>query len=338
MNPLLAMLVVGCVDPVKPPPDTAGDTAEGDTADPCDDGAVEVPGNGADEDCDGTDGQALIYVVERYDGIFWVIDRATGAAVSSIPDMRAMVGVAPAPDGTVFVSRTDGMLSLVDPVAGTFSDVIAREGATLGYPQGLWYDASTATVLVADVVKNQVFEVDPLTATVTVIADVSEPEDVLRRPGQTTFWVTSRSDHALYRVDGPGATPVAVASITDAHSIAPGRDGVLYVMGTGDRVVYGVDEATGAMSTVAADFAAAGPVGLCVDPSAEGLLLTDHGGGTVFAHDLATGTTAAWSTAVNVPFECGSNVPFDADGDGELGWSHGGGDCDDADPSRTTGC
>lgn len=298
------------------------------------------PGDSAPADDSGNTGPIdervpTTYVIERYAGDLFAISRDTGSLIWTFSGLAPAVGLAVDRRGDIYLGCTDTDLvgSLVRVRAdGSASEVVIPADGTLLRPQGLWYDAASDTLLLADVNASMVYEVALDSFALTTLTDqVPEPSDVTRRPGEQTLYVTARGEGRVYAVASDGTATVLAEGLPDAHSLAPGQDGLLYVMVTGQRAVVSVDEATGESAQIVADFTEHGPVGLCLDERADGLMLTDHGGGTLFHLDLNTGTTTPFFSSEDDLYECGHNAPVDGDGDGWYAVSAGGPDCDDAD-------
>lgn len=277
-----------------------------------------------------------VYVVERYAGHLYAIDRSTGATRWTRDDLPPTVGLAVDGEGAIYLGVTDtddvGSLARLSP-DGAELDVLLPADGTLLRPQGLWYDAFTDTLLLADVSAGTVYEVDLDSLALRVIADsVPEPSDAARRPGQDTVYVSSRSQGRVYAVSPGSGEPAPFAGeVPDAHSLVPGADGVLYAMATGLNALVALDEASGAVTVLARDFSSAPAVGLCLDALPDGLMVGDHAGATLHHYDVVTGVVTPFFTASADLYECGHNAPPDQDGDGWISDTHAGPDCDDQD-------
>jgi PQQ-like domain len=278
----------------------------------------------------------VIYVTERYAGDLIAIDRSTGIEVWRREGLEAAVGLAVDRDGYIYLGTTDNddVGSLVRVSSdGVDAEVLIPPDGTLLRPQGLWYDAANHLILLADVNASIVYEYGIDDGSLAVLTDqVPVPSDATRRPGETTTWVTSRSEGRVYKVDDlTGAATALSGDLPDAHSIVPGTGGVLYAMATGSNGLVSVDQTTGEAILLASAFSATPPVGLCLDAIDGGLFIGDHAGSTLHLYDIATGAVAPWFIDDKDLYECGHNRPIDADGDGLYAIWHGGDDCDDSD-------
>jgi DNA-binding beta-propeller fold protein YncE len=278
-----------------------------------------------------------VYLMERYLGDLFALDRETSELLWTLSGLNATVGVAVDAEGFIYLGVTDsdfvGSIVRVPP-DGSAAEVLVPPDGTLLRPQGLWYDAATDTVLFADVNADLIYEMELDGFTLSVLTDkVPEPSDAARRPGEKTLYVTARGEGKVYVVTEDGTATALAASVPDAHSLVPGQDGVVYVLSTANKTLLEIDEATGVATTLASGFSTIGPVGLCIDHAAGGLLMTDHAGGTLFHYDFVTGEVTALFTSEDDVYECGHNDPPDADHDGFFAESHAGTDCDDRDAS-----
>ncbi|MFT5682106.1 MAG: hypothetical protein ACI8RZ_003024 [Myxococcota bacterium] len=314
----LFLFLVGCREPAPEDAGVSEDSGTGDTA-----GQPEAPPD------------ALVYVIERYEGTLYALDRATAEIRWQRDDLPPTVGLAVDGEGFIYLAATDtddvGSLMRVSPDGASVEQLVPPDG-TLLRPQGLWYDAHTDTVLLADVNAARVYEVWLDDLSLTVLTDaVPEPSDAARRPGEDTLYVSSRSEGRLYVVDSSGSGTPLAGSVPDAHSIIPGPDGVVYVMASGLNALVSIAEESGEATELAAHFSSAPAVGLCIDPWPGGLMVTDHGGHTMHHYDLAAGTTSPFFKSDWDLYECGHSVPPDSDGDGWISTAHAGTDCDDQD-------
>lgn len=311
-----------------------GGDADGGGADTSDGGASDSGGGG--EPIVLPD--PVIYVTERYAGDLIAIDRNTGAELWRREGLEAAVGVAVDRDGYIYLGTTDtdyvGSLVRVSPDGVDAEVLIPPDGALLR-PQGLWYDAANHLVLLADVNASTIYEYSIDDGSLTVLTDqVPEPSDATRRPGETTTWVTSRSEGLVYKVDDlTGSATALLGGLPDAHSIVPGPGGLLYAIATGSNGLVSVDQTTGEVILLASAFSATPPVGLCLDAIDGGLFIGDHAGSTLHHYDIASGAVAPWFFDDEDLYECGHNRPIDADSDGLYAIWHGGDDCDDSDAS-----
>lgn len=302
-------------------------------------GPVESPNAGqAEETANTGDARApTVYVVERYAGHLYAVDRATGETRWTRDDLSPTVGLAVDREGFIYLGVTDtddvGSLARLSP-DGAELDVLIPPDGTFLRPQGLWYDAFTNTLLLADVNAATVYEVDLDSRDLSVItAEVPEPSDAARRPGQDTVYVSSRSEGRVYAISPGAGEPAPFAGeVPDAHSLVPGADGLLYAMATGLNALVALDEASGAVTVLARDFSSAPAVGLCLDALPDGLLVGDHAGATLHLYDVITGVVTPFFTASADLYECGHNAPPDQDTDGWISVTHAGPDCDDGDP------
>ena len=238
-------------------------------------------------------------------------------------------------DGSIFLGFTDddfvGSLARVSPDGAELEVVIPADG-TLLRPQGLWYDAFTDSLLLADVNADTIYEVDPHTYALTVLTTaVPEPSDATRRPGEELTYVTARAEGLVYAVTPDGAATALPGSVPDAHSLVPGQNGELYVMATGIQSLVSVDQEGGGATVLATRFSTAPPVGVCLDVLPNGLFLTDHAGATMHHYDITTGEVEPFFQVEEDVYECGHDAAPDYDGDGWFTMAHAGDDCNDYD-------
>ncbi|MBN2800760.1 MAG: hypothetical protein JXX28_16585, partial [Deltaproteobacteria bacterium] len=297
-----------------------------DDADPTTNpGEREIPGNDKDDSCDGEDLPLLVFAGARFSGQLWAIDYYSGETAWIAEGLPELLDLAVGTDGTVYAAAID------EGVVAVASDGTSSWQVLTGYAgiSGLWFDASTDTLLVTSFA-GDLLEVDPASGAVTELSvgNAESLKDVVRFEGEDTLYVTA--DSALRAYDPTADTWTDVATFSrGAWGLLPDDRGGFWVGGANaDMLMH-------AALSGAVRYQHTGlpnHYGLCADPTGGGLVgVADHVAG-VFALDPATGLSEQLNLdALDQPFSCGTNGLRDQDGDGFLARAQGGDDCDDAD-------
>ncbi|MBN2797727.1 MAG: hypothetical protein JXX28_01150 [Deltaproteobacteria bacterium] len=307
-------------------------------------GRLDIPGNGLDDDCDGADPAAEVYVVDRSTGVLTALDGQTGEVAWTLGGLGAMIGVTAAEDGRIWVSQ---------PAAGTVSRLAPDHASAvpvltgLNQPYGLWWDSATQTLLVTEHGAARVIAYDPSTGlSVEVVAGLLDAYHAVRLPGDERVFATQRGTY------GDGSFGLAVytpSSDTTAQlvlpapssSIAPMGPDTLYVSSVATGEVYRVTPSTGAVA-VASPSDLSRPYGLCGDPLTGDLFIPEEGTHSLVRHQLPGALEVRLSVSLDNPHQCATNALIDADEDGYSSALLGGEDCDDLDagayPGATPGC
>jgi hypothetical protein len=314
------------------------DTCSGDCddADPAISPAALDLVDGVDTNCDGEDGVVKkVWVAERYTGDVWVVDRATGAASIGWSGLGEMIGIARATDGRLWVSRyAAGTVAELEP-DGTFTDVFT---GFLG-PHALNFDPAAGTLLLADWLTDEVYELDPADGSTTVLArGLADPISALRIPGSTDVWVAQRASADLVVIDAGGGVRVGATLPRTGTDTLVAADGMLFAVGQyalpDEGPVYVVDPSTGASAVWSQSLSdALDQTEICLDPGGPGILATSNTGGGAVSVLGEMAVPVELTSAPVLPWQCVGNLPVDGDGDGAYAARVGGDDCDDADPA-----
>ena len=263
----------------------------------CDDGAPPVNPRAAEQcnaqgaDCDGAideDAGSLWYGDDDYDGF---------------GDPHDVQQACEQPEGTA-----DNPDDCDDTSAGVNPDMVDLCNATDDDCDGdVDEDVKAGWVLVTiDTRAGDIVEIDPSTAAVSVITDISDTSITInsmdvREDG--TPIVHNSADYELMTIDvcsGDTAT-IGSTGTSDMGGIGFGSSGRLYGLSTSDDMLVELDTSTGRASTVGPLGFDIGSNGLAYDCSTDTLWGADSGSGQIFGLDLATGAATGF-LATSVPF------------------------------------
>jgi hypothetical protein len=319
------------------------DSGEGTSNEPAGDCADNAPStnpdandrlnDGIDQDCSGADKRATMYVVERRNGVVHAFDAETSTQLWSVGGLDDMIGVAHTDEDVLYVSRyRNGSIARIDP-DGTVTDLPSFVPGI----HGLSWDPTTRTLLIGGFTSDGVFEFDPETYIIDVIAtNQPSPVGVYRFPYDDTVYFTVR-DAAELRAWHPSTGVTTVVNLpTNADILVPDGTTGLFA-GSESGNIYHIDLVSLAVTTVASTPGSS--YGICADPlNANRLFVSEHDSSRISRLNTNTGALTVFTTATDVPWQCTSNAYFDFDEDGAIAPIHGGDDCDDFDPNAGGGC
>ena len=292
-------------------------------------GAMDVPVDGVDQDCDGSDYEPLVYGVDRFSGEVWALDLANNAVRWTANTGAAAIDLARGPDGTLYVSDyTAGGLFAVSP-DGT--QVRALTTADLPAVHGVFYDFARDELLLATAI-GQVWSVNPSTGVAKRLFSTGALTlGVMRFANDERIWFSRRTTGEIMRWDPGTDTIERVATLpgAEANMLVPTAGGDLRTNSEIPGKLWEIDTRTGRVTELG-DLGARSS-GLCASPyRADELVIGDHSS-RYRLWSAAGGVTDPAPTSIGTPWGCVAELLPDADGDGYLNGLVGGDDCDDWD-------
>ncbi|MFT6161264.1 MAG: hypothetical protein ACJARS_004962 [bacterium] len=291
-------------------------------------GAPDRPADGLDNDCaDDGDYIPTLYVIDRYIGELWALNRVTGERLWTAETGDENIDVAVGPDGDIYA--TSYLLGNVVRFAPEDGAIVRTYALDFGFVHGIQYDFSTDTLILA-VPSQGVFELDPDSGETTLLV---EDRDTLigafRRSDETDVYFTSRTNPGVWKGDPDTGLSERIATPTlRPNLLIPSAAGGFYVSGQ----LGGVEE-VGVPGQLARAIGESDLIlyGSCADPlGGDNLIVNDHTDAT-YTFDTVTGELLPLTTGLGTTWGCASDLPHDADGDGSISAVLGGPDCDDYD-------
>jgi len=294
--------------------------------------ALDRPGDGVDNNCDGADTPLAIYVAARFSGDVWAINRLNGRRLWTANIGDESIDTAVGPDGTVYASLygTGGVVM----ISADGQTVTPLTTALPPGTHGLTYDFARDVLLVAD--GAGVWEVDPVSGAERRLFEHTGVIGAIRMEGDDRVLFTDRVNRQVLRWDPLDGTFDVLATLPlGPNFLVPASDGRLYTSAITE--LYLVDPVAKTWETVSASLPRM--AGICADPlRTDDLLWGDHDKTLRGAHiSPSTATDFAVTAALDTPWGCASNALLDDDGDGFNDRARGGADCDDHDPERSPG-